>query len=275
VSSRELDKITAELNLRLMHLDRFLESVEFSGRNDIPRLDVEEYGDIETIAGIVRSHWGVPRGPIRDLTMLVERAGVIVAYSTMGGADVSGVTFRAPGKPPIILLNQSNPADRLRFTLAHELGHLVMHRFPTPDMEREANQFASAFLMPKRDILHSFAGKRITLNLLASLKPEWKVAMQALLMRAKSVGCLTSNQERYLWQQISKRGWRLREPADLDFPREEPSVLSLILRTHMNDLGYTVGELANITNLYPEEFMSLYGVGGQEGAKAPHMRIIK
>jgi Zn-dependent peptidase ImmA (M78 family) len=95
----------------------------------------------------------------------------------------------------------------MRFTLAHELGHLVMHRFPTENMETEANEFASTLLMPSADMRSAFLGRRVTLELLAALKPEWKVAMQALLMRATSLKCVSPNQARYLWQQISARGF--------------------------------------------------------------------
>jgi Zn-dependent peptidase ImmA (M78 family) len=65
----------------------------------------------------------------------------------------------------------------MRFTLAHEIGHLVMHRFPTESMELKANQFASASLMPSAEMKQAFGGRRISLELLAALKPEWKVAM--------------------------------------------------------------------------------------------------
>ncbi len=145
-----------------------------------------------------------------------ERAGIVIGFSKFAGASVSGVTFKVPGRPPLVLLNSTHAADRVRFTLAHEIGHLVMHRFPTDDMETEANAFASAFLMPAAEIKQSFRGRRITLELLASLKPEWKVAMQALLMRASGLGLVSPNQARYLWQQISARGWRTSEPAELD-----------------------------------------------------------
>ena len=94
-----------------------------------------------------------------------------------------------------------------------------MHRFPTATMEDDANRFAASFLMPTADIRVSFEGRRITLELLASLKLEWKVAMQALLMRAKSLGFVDHNQNRYLWQQLSSRGWRLSEPPELDFDK--------------------------------------------------------
>jgi Zn-dependent peptidase ImmA (M78 family) len=84
--------------------------------------------------------------------------------------------------------NVEQPADRMRFTLAHELGHLVMHHDqPTQSMEQEANEFASAFLMPARDIRPHFA-RRVDLRLFAELKPVWRVSMASLLMRARSLG---------------------------------------------------------------------------------------
>jgi Zn-dependent peptidase ImmA (M78 family) len=274
VTDRDLDMITAELNIRLMHLRWFLEGVDFAPDNDLPTLDVEQYGTPEKIAATVRAHWGVPAGPIKNLIQLVERAGVVVGSSKFGGASVSGVTFRVSGKPPLVLLNASHPADRLRFTLAHELGHLVMHRFPTADMEDEANTFASALLMPAADIRPSFQGRKITLELLAALKPEWRVAMQALLMRASNLGFLGPNQSRYLWQQISARGWRLREPAELDFPAEAPKVLPSIVKSHLSDLGYSVKELMVLARVYESEFIDMYGDFGPEAPPRPRFRIV-
>jgi len=274
VTARELDMISAELNIRFIHLRKFLEGIEFTPTNYIPILDVEQYGTPEKIASVVRAHWGVPPGPIKDLTRLVERAGVVVGWSKFGGASVSGVTFRAPGKPPVVLLNKQHPADRVRFTLAHELGHLVMHRFPTAEMEVEATEFASSFLIPAADIRPSFRGRRITLEVLASLKPEWKVAMQALLMRANSLKMLTPNQYRYLWQQISLRGWRLHEPAELDFAHEIPRVLPSIIRSHLSDLGYSVAELAQLVRIHEDEFVEMYGPVGDQPPPTPRLRVV-
>jgi Zn-dependent peptidase ImmA (M78 family)/DNA-binding XRE family transcriptional regulator len=259
VTAHELDLVTAELNIRLMHLARFLDGVDYNATANIPTLDVEQYGSPEKIAATVRAHWGVPSGPIKNLTQFIERAGVIVGFSKFGGASVSGVTFRVSGRPPLILLNRLHPADRMRFTLAHELGHLVMHRFPTESMELEANEFASALLMPAADIRPAFLGRRVTLELLAALKLEWRVAMQALLMRASSLKCISANQSRYLWQQISARGWRLQEPAELDFPAEVPRVLSSILKAHLSDLGYSLRELTKLVRMHESEFSEMYG----------------
>ncbi len=274
VTAREVDAITAELNIRVMQLRRFLEGVDFEPSAELPTMDVEQYGNPERIAALVRSHWQVPSGPIKNLTRLVEKAGVVVGLSNFGGAAVSGVTFRVPGRPPIILLNDLQPGDRLRFTLAHELGHLIMHRFPTPDMEKEANDFASAFLMPATEMKPVFSGRKMTLELLASLKPEWRVSMQSLLMRASSLGVLSSNQSRYLWQQISARGWRLREPAELEIVPEVPSVLKSIIRTHLDDLGFSMAELSRLFPLYEEEFAAMYGVTADPDPK-PRLRLVR
>jgi Zn-dependent peptidase ImmA (M78 family) len=273
VTARELDVITAELNIRLIHLSRFLDAVDFTPTADLPRLDAEQYQSPEKIAATVRAHWGVPAGPIRNLTQLVERAGVIVGFSRFGGASVSGVTFRVPGKPPQILLNVLHPSDRMRFTLAHELGHLVMHRFPTATMEDEANKFASAFLMPEAEMRAAFRGQRMTLQTLASLKPEWRVAMQALLMRASSLKLISENQSRYLWQQISARGWKLREPSDLDFAHEIPTVLPTIVASHLNDLGYSLDDLTKLLSIHSAEFVEMYG-DFSAPKLGPRLRII-
>lgn len=258
VTVRDMDAIIAELNIRVMHLRRFLEGAEYTHANDLPRLDMEDYGDAEHIAALVRAHWKMPRGPIKDLTALVERAGVLVVHSPLGGASVSGVTFATPGLPPLVVLNSQQPADRLRFTLAHELGHLVMHRFPSPKMEEEANAFASALLMPASDIKSYFVGRRVDLALLAALKPEWKVAMQALLMRAGTLNLITKNQSQYLWKQISARRLRLREPPELDFEPEQPTVIGTMVRVHMDALGYTRQELARLLHVQEHRLPEFY-----------------
>lgn len=258
VHARDLDSVVAEINVRVMHVRRFLEAADVASAHDLPRLDVEDYGDPAKVAALIRAHWQVPRGPIRDLTVLVERAGALISHSPMGGASISGVTFSTPGLPPIIVLNSEQPADRLRFTLAHELGHLVMHRFPSSNMENEANQFASHLLMPDQDIAPMLRARKIDLSLLASLKPEWRVSMQSILMKAKSLGLLSRNQEEYLWKQMSARKWRLREPPELDFVPEKPSVIANLVKIYRDHLGYSTEELSKLLHIYPGRVDQFY-----------------
>lgn len=276
VSAREMDQIIAELNLRLMHLRRLLQAVEIEATHELPLLSVDEFnGDTERIAGLVRSQWQMPVGPVHNLTRILESAGIVVVHSALGGSSIDGVTFRAPGLPPLIVLNVEQTADRMRFTLAHELGHLVMHHSqPTQNMETEANEFASLFLMPTRDIRPYFS-RRIDLRFLAELKPVWKVSMSSLLMRARSLELIAYNQERYLWQQFSMAKIRLREPPELDFAKETATVLPDLIAAHISQLGYSIAELASLLHVWQQELASLYGLTLTQEAKTPHLRLVK
>lgn len=275
LTARDLDMVTAELNIRAMHLRRFLEGVEFSPTQDIPRLDIGSFGTPKKIASVLRAHWQIPSGPIKNLTALVERSGAIVATSRFGGASVSGMTFRVPGLPPLILLNADHPADRMRFTLAHELGHIVMHRFPTATMENEANEFASAFLLPPNELSPHFYGQHATLQQLASMKLEWRVSMQGILYAARREEFVSDNQYRYLMAQIAKRGWRTREPVEYDFPHEQPQILQKIIRAQTNLLGYTMDELLQFVPMHGHEFKEYYGAIDDDKFGKPRLRLIQ
>jgi Zn-dependent peptidase ImmA (M78 family) len=275
VSARELDSVVAELNFRVMHLRRFFEGAAVKNTSDLPRMDIDEYRDPEQIAVLVRRHWRVPAGPIRNLTLLAEKAGVLVVSSSLSGASISGVTFAVPGMPPLIVLNSEQPADRMRFSLAHELGHLVMHRFPSANMEQEANAFAVALLMPTTDIRPYLVSRHIDLAMLAALKPEWRVSMAALLMRAHKLKCLTDNQYQYLWKQMSARGYRLREPPELDFDHERAEVLEQIIQVHLGSLAYSPEDLAKVLCVHERELRQLYVLGDDERPRRSRLTIVR
>lgn len=275
VTARELDTVVAELNIRVMHLRRLFEGTELANTSDLPKLDIDDYGNPAKVAATLRAHWRLPRGPVKDVTALVEKAGVLVAHSPLGGASISGVTFSVPGMPRLVVLNSDQPADRLRFTLCHELGHLVMHRFPTPDMEQEANRFASAFLVPAADLRPYLTGRRLDLALLAALKPEWRVSMQSMLMAISDAVPLTQNQSQYMWKQLSARGYRLREPPELDFPREIPTIIESLIRVHKDGLGYSINDLASFLNVHQNELQQLYPEPKPNDPVRPKITILK
>jgi Zn-dependent peptidase ImmA (M78 family)/transcriptional regulator with XRE-family HTH domain len=183
----------------------------------------------EIAAALTRSSFGLrPDTPITDLVGLVERAGVFVialpvrlpkrdAYCLWAGANVD---------QPVIVLSSDVPGDRLRLSVAHELGHLVRHRTlagTVRQLEQEANAFAAELLMPADGIRGEFRTP-LTLSSLGELKARWRVSMQALLVRAKTLGVVDDHHYQYLFQQIGMRGWRTREPIDI--PVERPSALA-------------------------------------------------
>lgn len=234
----------------------------------MPQYHVEDFsGDVEAIAENVRRAWYIPRGPIRSLIDYVERAGCIVVPCDMDEAHIDGVSYRIPGLPPLIFLNQNQPADRMRFSLAHELGHLVMHSYPSLEMEVEANKFAAALLMPRADIASELT--KLTLEKAAYMKPVWRVSMAALLMRAKSLGKIDQYKSEYLWRQMSMLGYRLSEPPELDFDKEKPTVIGALLRNLTDELEYGENELESILHLKYDELAALYGL-----RRAPSLRIV-
>lgn len=276
VTVREIDRILAEMNIRVMHIRRMLDAVEYSPQMNIPRLDLDDYdGDIERITSIVRAHWLMPSGPFENLTAAVERAGAIVIHSAMGGSTVSGVTVNVPGLLPIIILNQDQPADRMRFTLAHELGHIVMHRFPSPDMETEANNFASALLMPRSEIAIATRGGKLDMARLAALKPEWRVSMQAILYRAQSLGFIEKQKAAWLWRKFAMDRMRTREPANLDFPIEQPGVIGRMLRLHLDNFGYSEGELAKIIHVNDNLLHEYYDLKAAPVVQGLRLRVVR
>ena len=114
----------------------------------------------------------MPAGPVNNLTHALEAAGIVMVHSDMAGSAVDGVTFSAPRLRPLLVLKINQPADRMRFTMAHELGHLVLHRTqPTQQMEDQANEFArkasikDAFLMSIRQLLS------LTMMRMSTLRP--------------------------------------------------------------------------------------------------------
>lgn len=273
VGQRAQDRLEAEINIRLMHIRRLLKAVDFGSELELPSFELDEFNmDAEQIAGLLRRTWEVPSGPMRNLIGWMERAGLIIFHADFDGLAVDGVTVRQSGLPPCVFLNRGQPADRQRFTLAHELGHIIMHRLPSPSMEDEANAFASALLMPASDIKRAL-GKKVTIQKLAALKPVWRVSMNALLYRAKTVGAVTSNQAQYLWRQMSSLGYRRAEPPELAFPPEEASVLSELLRVHLEDLGYSIQDLCASLHVYEADLRRIHSLPGKSGA--PHLRVIQ
>jgi Zn-dependent peptidase ImmA (M78 family)/DNA-binding XRE family transcriptional regulator len=167
--------------------------------------------------------------PVPHLTNAIERAGVLILAlpATLAGRDAFTVWVeRQAGPLPIIATSKDRPGDRLRLSLAHELGHVVMRHLPRadPDQEKRAYAFAAELLMPEAAIRREITGP-ITLSSLAVLKPRWRVSIQALIRRAYDLHLVPERQYRYLFEQLAAKGWRTKEPSNLDIPIEKPRAL--------------------------------------------------
>ena len=259
IPGRQLKAIEAYVNLRRGEIEKLLRSVEFGTDRKIPHCDIEDekYNNSpEAIANSVRKYWKIPRGPIDNMTDLLESAGILVIPCDFGTREFSGVGTWTREGVSLIFINKTMPGDRMRFTLAHELGHIIMHRLETETSEKEADRFASEFLMPAEDIRHQLFG--LTLDKAAQLKLNWKVSMASIIMKGQTLEI--DNNYSYLWIQMSKLGYRLNEPIEYSVPQEKPTLFGEMVSTHLNELGFTAKELARMFTIHEDELRSLYNI---------------
>jgi Zn-dependent peptidase ImmA (M78 family) len=218
---------------------------------------MEKCGGPRECAKRLRHMWQMPTGPVRSVTAKIESAGGLVFRCPFGGIKVDGISqwpLDAPHLPPVFFVNEDSPGDRQRWTLCHEIGHVVMHHLPTEQPEEEANLFASEFLMPEDEIGPELS--RMTLQKAAALKAYWKVSMQAIIRWAYELGRATKNQYQYLFKQLSYRGYRKCEPVLI--PTEEPLMMKDILDAHHRHHGKPVSQLSDFIGETEANFRERY-----------------
>ncbi len=264
LGAKPLAHIGAIINIRRQHVSRLLVSYEETVAKPIPQIDLDESGATpEQIAERLRAYWMLPRGPVANLVALIEEAGGIVIIARFGTNLLDGLSFRMEGLPPLFFMNSEMPGDRFRFSLAHELGHMVMHGIPDDDekMESEAHRFAAAFLMPAAEIKPYLTSPK--LSSLGRVKAYWKVSIKALLKRASDLNLITPSQYKSLSIQYNKV-FKGVEPVPIGF--EKASRLQDIVAHHRAALGYSLEELAALLHLRPEDADRMYG-GGKSGLR--------
>jgi Zn-dependent peptidase ImmA (M78 family)/transcriptional regulator with XRE-family HTH domain len=236
-------KLQANVNIMRMQIERLLRGAEVKDTFRFQELDIDACGGAaEGVADCVRAAWRLPIGPVPNLTAAIESAGGIVIKRSFETRRIDALHLWVSDLPPLFFVNHDLSGDRLRFTLAHEVGHAIMHSMPREKMEQEADQFAAELLMPREDIRKFL--RNITLQGAALLKPHWKVSMAALIRRAKDLGEITERQYTRLCAGLSALGYRANEPIPV--PVEEPTVLRELIAVHTGPLGYTDADLARL-----------------------------
>jgi Zn-dependent peptidase ImmA (M78 family)/transcriptional regulator with XRE-family HTH domain len=200
--------------------------------------------EIEFAAEECRRRWGLGLGPISNVVGLLENKGVSICRYEVPQEKIEAFSFWNGPRPFLFLASDKGSAARARYDAAHELGHLVLHRWvgseeledskALKEIEREANRFAGAFLLPRKSFPNEVYTTR--LDAFIELKRRWKVAIQAMVYRCKDLGIFDEYQITNLYIQISRRKWKTKEPLDGEdgLPLEEPRLLKhaaeLVLR---------------------------------------------
>lgn len=212
VSFRKLSTLT------IKDRDASLASGEFgvmftdwvTNRFNLPELDIPDLSADYTAEGAalaLREYWGLGQSPINDVIKLLESKGVRILSLKEDIKAVDAFSFWR-NKTPYIFLNSFKTVERSRFDAAHELGHLVMHVGGRLDhgkaIEREADTFASCFLMPEGDVRSEIV-RNPTIEYLVEKKVRWKVSLASLCYRLNKLGILSDWQYRNFCIEINLR----------------------------------------------------------------------
>jgi Zn-dependent peptidase ImmA (M78 family)/DNA-binding XRE family transcriptional regulator len=224
--------------------------------------------EIEELAIEYREKSGLGIGPIKDLMLSVESSGVICTRTEIGFDKLDGLSnwSSTDHRAYILLASDKNNGIRSRFDLAHELGHIVIHRYVSKEqftlknlkeIERQANLFASSLLLPAESFAKDLRSP--TLETFLTLKPRWKTSISAMIYRAHQLDIITDLQYSNLYKNLSARGWRLREPYDDQVHPETPRLLHRAIDMLVNS-GMGVSELLDNIGFTPAILSDLVGL---------------
>lgn len=210
-----------------------LPTVEFEQNDDLNYTNSPEmFAKIGKVAKQVRKQWNLGFGPIDNFQYVLESHGIIVTSSRNVVSEIDAFSQRVrlgKGRKQryvfiIALALGEKPIERLRFDMAHELGHILLHPWEDSNedldkgsfkaRENQANMFASALLLPERAFTRDIVAYATEIDYYRHLKKKWRVSMQAMMYRARQLEIITGNQFSYMMRQVSKNGWRRHEPGD-------------------------------------------------------------
>ena len=257
LSATDLKRIVADVNLIRIRVARLMEGVQVENPCVLDRIDIDAMdGDAESIAAMVRTSWRLPPGPIPNLTVAAEQAGIVVMRCPFGTDKIDAMSQLVPGCPPVVCVNSAMSGERIRFSLAHEIGHLVMHAQGCGEnAEREADRFAAGLLLPE-EMIRDDLKPPTTLNTLMLLKPKWKVSVKALVMRSRTLGIIDDNQAKWLYIKMNRMGWSRQEPIPIE--AERPRVVRELIDFRTKEQGLNLAEVSRIAEIKEQKLREVF-----------------
>lgn len=256
IPQKEIYKATSIGSITVAQISKIMNAADLENNCDIPFISPDRYeeGSI-SVARAARQFFGLPKGAVENITSIMEDHGAMIFLRTDFPGKIDGFTIYPEGFSfPYIFANALCQGERLRMTLAHELGHIFMHRFETPECEDEAWDFAGEFLMPEDEFREDLPQRLTSIKALLPLKFKWKVSIGAIVQRLKKLELITDRTFRYLRIQLSKYGKT--EPYPI--PMEKPELCHDVFNYCQNNLGYSLDELEECTGFNLEELNTCY-----------------
>lgn len=221
----------------------------------------------EEAASKLREKWGLKQEPIQNIVSLVEQHGILVTSFHTGTDDVDAFSkFVEIGDSRTYLIAYSNnktSASRIHFDVAHELGHIYLHEWSDDiemlskeefkEREHQANDFASAFLLPSEAFRKDAQSGPQTIPYYKQLKKKWRVSIAAMIRRAESLGVMSSEQYQILMKTMQRRGIRKEEPLDDVLITSAPALLKMSIMMLLQEQIFTPQE-------FMEELSDQYGL---------------
>lgn len=227
--------------------------------------------EIEIAACECRDLWRLGRAAVQDLALAVEGAGVVLIREETGIAQIEGLSaWSAVLDRPLILLSaDKDNGYRSRFDLAHELGHLILHRHikrPTERdrhklLEQQAHRFAGAFLLPA-EMFASEVRTPVTLDDLLLLKRRWGVSAAAIIMRLHALEIIDDDSKQILFKRRSARWGARSEPGDEDRAPEQPRLLRRTIDLLVNENVMPIDAIPRHLGLAAYDVEMLTGLPG-------------
>ena len=271
--NRELTMLEARFDTARIAIDELLDSVEIP-EFDLPSISTFSGITPKEVARRTRLFLGIQKGPIENFVKTIERHGIIVIFLEDAPEKFFGVTMFTNKAVPVIFINGDKSGDNKRFTLGHELGHLVMHlredvySLDEKNMDKEADAFSSEFNMPEQECRGDLLN--VKYKDLPTIKMYWKLSKAAICYKAKEMGMLGDSQYRYYMMQLSKSGQRKKETEYIDI--DDPSLLRKIVKVHLEDLEYSKKELETLTGLSDNDLETILP---QTKLVRPKIRILR
>lgn len=257
ITNKVIDSFVAKVKIFKAIVDDLMSAVElpkYTLGNYVP----DDNLSAKEIARKIRYELKVYNGAVPNLSTLLENNGIIIIRFDFGTDKIDGLTTITDSDRKVMFINNQMPNDRIRFSMAHELGHLVMHLGNPPrssdDAERQADEFASEFLMPEEEIRPMLLN--VNIQTLGMLKRKWRVSMHALVRRAKDLETITYQQYRNLQMYFSKKGYTKSEPIPL--PIENPTMWDETLKLYRDELGYSDEDLMSVMKINQRDFASWF-----------------
>lgn len=238
----------------------------------VPEIKVSSVEEIERAAEKCRDQWDLGQDvPIVNMIRVLENAGVVITTFFAESEKIDA--FSRNGQRPIIVLTtDKDSSSRTVFDTAHECGHLVMHNgmeTGSPELESEADRFASAFLLPRKGFVREFPRSfRMDWAALLAMKRRWHTSVAAIVRRAFDLRMINAEQYQRAYKYIYSRGWNRNEPDEPE--RAHPELLEEAFSALEDSTGETPRDVAKALGMHPRTFERVTGIVVREGSPTPN-----